>query len=92
MGLLRRGDFPNAPQLPRFLRLVLLMGPSGIIAMLAGWFVTEVGRQPWVVYNIMRTVDGASGHGIGQMSVTLALFVVDVCLMRRIYIIESRLR
>lgn len=59
-----------------FLRLVLLMGPSGIIAMLAGWFVTEVGRQPWVVYNIMRTVDGASGHGVGQMSVTLALFVI----------------
>ena len=59
-----------------FLRLVLLMGPSGIIAMLAGWFVTEVGRQPWVVYNIMRTVDGASGHGVGQISVTLALFVV----------------
>jgi len=59
-----------------FLRLVLLMGPSGIIALLAGWFVTEVGRQPWVVYNIMRTVDGASGHGVGQMSLTLALFVV----------------
>jgi cytochrome d ubiquinol oxidase subunit I len=38
-----------------FQRLVLLMGPSGLIALLAGWITTEVGRQPWVVYGLLRT-------------------------------------
>ena len=59
-----------------FLRLVLWMGPSGLIALLAGWVTTEVGRQPWVVQGLMRTADGVSGHGVAQMSLSLALFVV----------------
>ncbi|NBA96480.1 cytochrome ubiquinol oxidase subunit I [Pseudomonas sp. R5(2019)] len=59
-----------------FLKLALWMGPSGLIAILAGWFTTEVGRQPWVVYGLQRTVDASSNHSIGQMSLTLALFVV----------------
>lgn len=59
-----------------FLRFVLVMGPSGLIAMLAGWFTTEVGRQPWVVYGLMRTVDGVSPHGVGEMTTTLAVFVL----------------
>jgi cytochrome d ubiquinol oxidase subunit I len=36
-----------------FHRFALFMGPSGFIALLAGWFTTEVGRQPWVVYGVM---------------------------------------
>ena len=36
------------------------MGPAGVLAILAGWFTTEIGRQPWVVYNVMRTADGVS--------------------------------
>lgn len=59
-----------------FLHLALWMGPSGLIAMLAGWFTTEIGRQPWVVYGLMRTADASSGHSFGQMSLTLGLFVV----------------
>lgn len=59
-----------------FLRLVLLMGPTGLIAMLAGWITTEVGRQPWVVYGLMRTADAASNHSVTQLSISLALFVL----------------
>ncbi|WP_285425000.1 MULTISPECIES: cytochrome ubiquinol oxidase subunit I [unclassified Pseudomonas] len=59
-----------------FLRLVMCMGPSGLIALLAGWFTTEIGRQPWVVYGLMRTADASSNHSVGQMSLTLVLFVV----------------
>jgi cytochrome d ubiquinol oxidase subunit I len=59
-----------------FLRLVLLMGPSGLIAMLAGWFTTEIGRQPWVVYGLMRTANANSQHSVTQMSITLVLFVL----------------
>lgn len=54
----------------------LAMGPAGVVAILAGWFTTEVGRQPWVVYGVMRTADAVSAHGVAELSVTLALFVV----------------
>ncbi|KDM90555.1 cytochrome ubiquinol oxidase subunit I [Photobacterium galatheae] len=59
-----------------FLRFMLLMGPSGLIALLAGWFTTEVGRQPWVVYGMMRTHDAVSNHDVVQMTISLAVFVV----------------
>jgi len=59
-----------------FLKLVLWMGPSGLIAILAGWFTTEIGRQPWVVYGLMRTADASSNHSVTQMSITLIMFVL----------------
>ncbi|HCS46075.1 MAG TPA: cytochrome ubiquinol oxidase subunit I [Pseudomonas sp.] len=59
-----------------FLYLAMLMGPSGLIALLAGWITTEVGRQPWVVYGLLRTADASSRQSVGQMSLTLILFVV----------------
>lgn len=59
-----------------FQRLVMLMGPSGLIALLAGWITTECGRQPWVVYGMLRTQDAASHHSVAQMSISLALFVI----------------
>ncbi|MCY1409405.1 putative cytochrome bd menaquinol oxidase subunit I [compost metagenome] len=58
-----------------FLWLVLLMGPSGLLALLAGWITTEVGRQPWVVHGLLRTVHAASQHSVAQLSVSLAIFV-----------------
>src|SRR5690606_30555448 len=61
---------------PKFHRFCLWMGPSGLIAILAGWITTEVGRQPWVVYGLMRTADGVSAHSAAQLSLSLALFVV----------------
>ncbi|MEO6565180.1 MAG: cytochrome ubiquinol oxidase subunit I [Casimicrobiaceae bacterium] len=58
------------------LRMALLMGPAGLIAILAGWFTTEIGRQPWIVYNVMRTADGVSAHGPVPLFITLVLFVI----------------
>jgi len=40
-----------------YLRLLVLSAPSGFIALLTGWFTSEVGRQPWVVYNFIKTKD-----------------------------------
>jgi cytochrome d ubiquinol oxidase subunit I len=60
-----------------FLRAAVAMGPAGLVALLAGWITTEVGRQPWVVYGVMRTADGASPHGAVPVALTLALFVVS---------------
>jgi cytochrome d ubiquinol oxidase subunit I len=57
-------------------RFALLMGPTGVIAMLAGWFTTEIGRQPWVVYGLMRTKDAVSNHSTMTMSVTLVVLMV----------------
>lgn len=60
-----------------FLRFALLMSPMGLVAILAGWFTTEIGRQPWIVYGVMRTADAVSPqHGVGAVGFTLALFVV----------------
>jgi cytochrome d ubiquinol oxidase subunit I len=59
-----------------FLYVALWMGPSGLIALLAGWFTTEIGRQPWVVYGLLRTADGVSNHSYAQLGFTLVAFVV----------------
>ncbi len=52
------------------------MGPSGLIAILAGWYTTEIGRQPWIIYGVMRTKDAVSGQSTLTMSTTLVLFIV----------------
>jgi cytochrome d ubiquinol oxidase subunit I len=59
-----------------FLRFATTMGPAGIVAMLAGWMTTEIGRQPWIVYGVMRTADGVSHHSSLALTVSLLLFVV----------------
>lgn len=59
-----------------FLRFAVAMGPAGVIAILAGWLTTEIGRQPWVVYGILRTADAVTPHATTEVAVTLALFVL----------------
>ena len=46
------------------------------MAILAGWYTTEIGRQPWVVYGVMRTKDAVSNHSALALSTTLIVFVV----------------
>jgi cytochrome bd ubiquinol oxidase subunit I len=59
--------------LPRLLLLVLILcGPLGFLALEAGWVVTEVGRQPWVIYGVMRTADAATT--VRGVWASLALF------------------
>jgi cytochrome d ubiquinol oxidase subunit I len=59
-----------------FQRWCIAMSPSGFIAILAGWFVTEVGRQPYIVYGQMRTAE-ASSPVLGQhIFLSLIAFVV----------------
>lgn len=68
----RRSLFRYRP----FLHFGLWMGPAGIIAVLAGWFTTEIGRQPWTVYGLMRTADAVSAHGAVEVGATLLLFIL----------------
>jgi cytochrome d ubiquinol oxidase subunit I len=59
-----------------FHRFAVLMGPSGFVTLLAGWVTTEVGRQPWVVYGVMRTSQAASPLSAQQVGLSLMAFVV----------------
>lgn len=54
--------------------VVLLMGPAGFIALLSGWVTTEVGRQPYTVYGLLRTADSMSPIGLPGVATSLALF------------------
>jgi cytochrome d ubiquinol oxidase subunit I len=42
---------------------VALAGPASVVALIAGWVTTEVGRQPWVVYRVMLTSQAVTGAG-----------------------------
>jgi cytochrome bd ubiquinol oxidase subunit I len=66
----RKRDIPRTPW---FLRAVAVSGVAAIVALECGWIVTEVGRQPWVVYKIMRTSDAVT-HASGVW-VTFAIIV-----------------
>src|SRR5260370_6753900 len=59
-----------------FLRFAVLMGPAGLVALLAGWFTTAIRRQPWVVYGVMRTKDAVSNHSALALSIMLIVFIV----------------
>jgi cytochrome bd ubiquinol oxidase subunit I len=51
------------PESPWFYRAVVIAGPLSVLALIAGWVTTEVGRQPWVVYRVMPTADAVTGAG-----------------------------
>ena len=57
-------------------RLAVLMGPSGFLALLAGWTVTETGRQPYTVYGLLRTAQSASPIGTAGVAISFAAFAV----------------
>jgi cytochrome d ubiquinol oxidase subunit I len=59
-----------------FLRALLYLHPLGFVAIELGWVVTEMGRQPWLVYNLMRTEEGISPIPAGNVLWSLSLFVV----------------
>jgi len=56
--------------------LGVAMGPAGFVAVLAGWIVTEVGRQPYVVYGALRTADAVSPVSTGAVATSLLAFMV----------------
>jgi cytochrome d ubiquinol oxidase subunit I len=65
-------------------------GPLSVVALIAGWVTTEVGRQPWIVYGVMRTsaaVTGADGIPVGYATLALvyaALAAATTWVLRRL--------
>ena len=57
-------------------RAALVMGPSGFVAVIAGWITTEVGRQPYVIYGLLRTDDAASPLAAPAVATSLLAFVL----------------
>jgi cytochrome bd ubiquinol oxidase subunit I len=84
---LRRKRLPRSTW---FYRAVVAAGPLSVVALIAGWVTTEVGRQPWVVYGHMRTeeaVTGASGVPVGYASLVLVyagLLAAIIWILRRL--------
>ncbi len=61
---------------PLLHRAAILMAPSGFVAVIAGWMVTEIGRQPYTVYGLLRTADSASPLDAPAVGASLLAFVV----------------
>ena len=69
------------PESPWFYRALAAAGPLSVVALICGWVVTEVGRQPWVVYHVMRTsqaVTGADGIPVGYATLAAVYLAVAV--------------
>jgi cytochrome bd ubiquinol oxidase subunit I len=68
-----RRQLYNAPWL---YRASILMGPSGFVAVLAGWITTEVGRQPYAVYGLLTTAESSSSIDAAAVGTSLVAFIV----------------
>ena len=64
--------------------------PAGFVATLAGWVTTEVGRQPYTVYGLLRTADSASALAGWQVALSLLLFVAVYGVLFAVYAVFAR--
>jgi cytochrome d ubiquinol oxidase subunit I len=78
VGWFKRKKLENSPG---FLKLMLYAIPLPYIALQCGWIVAEVGRQPWIVYGLMRTSDAVSPIAASQVWVSLAAFILVYSLL-----------
>jgi cytochrome d ubiquinol oxidase subunit I len=61
---------------PLLLRATLALGPVGIVAVIAGWITTEVGRQPYTIYGLLTTAESASAIDAAAVGTSLAAFAI----------------
>jgi cytochrome d ubiquinol oxidase subunit I len=93
LGVFYAGLWWKEGRLPRtlwFYRGVVAAGPLAVVALLSGWVVTEVGRQPWIVYEVMRVEDAVTGAG-GLPFVFTAVALVYAALIAIVYWLLRRL-
>src|SRR4029077_16620455 len=72
-----------------FLRALVIMTPAGFIATIAGWYTAETGRQPWVIWGILRTADAVSPVPSGALLSTLIAFVLIYTLFITAFLIYT---
>jgi cytochrome d ubiquinol oxidase subunit I len=68
-----------------FLWTLVAVQPLGFLATETGWLVAEVGRQPWVVYNLLKTAEGVSPIASGSVVWSLCLFLVILAMIGASY-------
>jgi len=85
----RRHLADRLPQSKWFYRAALLAGPAAIVALEAGWVVTEVGRQPWIVYGVMRTEDAVTRAG-GIVYTYAAVWIIYTALTAALFLVLRR--
>lgn len=73
-----------------FLTLCSYLAPTGVIAVLSGWYVVEVGRQPWLVQGLVRTADVVSRLPAERVLFSLTLFVITYSLLFAVYLYFMR--
>ncbi len=78
IGWFKRNKLESSPL---YLRIMLYSIPLPYVAALLGWIVTEVGRQPWIVYHVLRTNQAASPIEGSQVAVSLAAFIIVYTLL-----------
>ncbi|MGD0354045.1 MAG: cytochrome ubiquinol oxidase subunit I [Dehalococcoidia bacterium] len=64
--------------------------PSGFIATECGWIVREMGRQPWIIYGILRTSDGVSPIGVATVATSLAIFTLIYLVLLGLFVYFTR--
>lgn len=69
-----------------FLRVLMLMMFSGWVATLAGWYVTEIGRQPWLVQGVLLTRDAVADLPPAHVGLTLTAYLVTYALLLAAYL------
>jgi cytochrome d ubiquinol oxidase subunit I len=79
---MRRGQEPR----PWMVRVLVAMAFSGWVALLAGWYTTEIGRQPWLVQGVLTTAQAASTVPAGSIALTLTLYVLLYLLLLVAYV------
>jgi cytochrome bd ubiquinol oxidase subunit I len=75
-SLLRRLQFEGLYRDKWLHRAALLMAPSGFIAVIAGWVTTEVGRQPFTIYGLLRTAQAVAPIEAAAVGTSLLVFIV----------------
>jgi cytochrome d ubiquinol oxidase subunit I len=72
------------------LRALSWMTFSGWVAVVAGWYVTEIGRQPWIVYGLLSTKDVVANHSGGTVLSTLIIYLLLYGFLLVSYILTLR--
>lgn len=69
-----------------FLKWCIIISPLGFVATIMGWFTAEIGRQPWVVYNLMRTKDAVSAIGVEEVIISFVLLILTYVIIFSFYL------
>ncbi len=79
--LIRQKELP-----PWFLKVLLTMTFAGWVGTISGWYVTEIGRQPWLVYGILKTEDAVADLPPSHVGLTLTAYLLTYLILGLAYI------